>query len=220
MSEENYELDKWGGHAERPSADGNYTSIPMLGCGTCPAAFFNMPARKAHIETMHPTENSGPSPDMIHMARVSPEWGKALGISPEEANAPQNVHEFEAQERIKDVVKNQNENAHKLDVHPVMRPMQEAMSHVRMMEAAALANEPEQYHHAIREHAAMAHEHLLQYGHATAGNGSVLRPEQHTRQAHDHMDELASYTNNWEHHEGENSEHIANVIEAAYPHED
>jgi hypothetical protein len=220
MSEENYEFDEYGGHKsiEKTDADGKKSyGIPMLGCGTCPASFFKMDARKAHIETMHPTENSGPSEDMIRMARVNPQVGEALGISQEEARAPINVEEFQQHQRISDVVAHQSANTDRVNNHPIMRPFEETMSHVRMMEAAALSNSSQQYHEDIRDHTRMVHEHLLQYAHAAAGNGSVLKPNQHLNTAHDHMDELADYTGNYDYHDGENSEHIAKIVDAAYP---
>jgi hypothetical protein len=90
--EQEYEYDEWGGHKKYRKPGANYESMPVLGCGTCKAAFFTMNARAAHIETLHPGKSSAPTGEMLHFAnlisRGDPErMKKILGMSDDHESA-------------------------------------------------------------------------------------------------------------------------------------
>jgi hypothetical protein len=186
MANEDFEMDEWGGEKPKPGY------INMLGCASpgCKATFSKANRRTAHIEMMHPGENSGPSPDMIQLARIRPEMAKSLGMTEEEAFAPQNIHEFNQQQRDLDTAATQRDNEHVLRSHPIFRPLSAALSHVASLQASALATAPRERHDRIREQGSLAHEHLLQFGYAQAIGRSVHDEYSHFEAAGDHLDNL------------------------------
>jgi hypothetical protein len=192
MAEE-YEYDQYGGHADIKNENGSI-SVPMLGCHKCPAAFYTPQARTAHIATLHPGENSGPSPDMIALARVRPELAESLGMTKEEAFAPQNVHEFNQQQKALKIGAEQASRQGELQRHPVYRPLTEALSSVSGLKAAALATAPKELHDDIRETADIAHQHLLQFGYHHAIGKSISDSHTHVFGAEQAMHRLVGYT--------------------------
>lgn len=191
---ENFEMDEWGGEKAKPGFMNGF------GCVSpgCKATFTRADRRKAHIEMMHPHENSGPSPDMVQMARIRPELAEAMGMTQEEVHAPQNVHELEWQQerqaRIEHVSRKQAEGENELKVHPVYRPLVAALSHISTLRARALATEPEYRHEAVRQTADLAHVHLTQFAHGVSHGSSVDDPMHHLDEGIGHMHQLVAMT--------------------------
>lgn len=190
-----YEYDEYGGHKPVTNPVTGNRSVPILGCSdyNCPARFYTAPARKAHIEVMHPGQNSGPTEEMIRLGRMHPDIAKNLGISEDELRAPINVHEFNERQQLADTVEEQRNSSDKLQNHPIFGPIVQALSHGRNLEANALnksslADSPE-----IRRHYQSAHEHLLQFGYGHAIGKSLLDPVRHLQEADYHLAELSDH---------------------------
>jgi hypothetical protein len=191
---ENFEMDEWGGEKAKPGFMNGF------GCVSpgCKATFTRADRRKAHIEMLHPHENSGPSSDMVQMARIRPELAEAMGMTQEEVHAPQNVRELEWQQnrqaRIEEVSRKQDENENELKIHPVYRPLVAALSHISTLRARALATEPEYRHDNVREVSDLAHVHLTQFAHGVSHGASVDDPMHHLEEGMSHMHHLNRMT--------------------------
>jgi hypothetical protein len=168
----------------------------MFACASpgCQAKFYSATSRTGHIKTFHPGEHSGPSPDTIALARIRPELAEHLGMSKEEVFAPQNVREFEEQQKHRDLAASQARNEQVLRNHPAFPAISEAIGHVHALEASALATSPANFHGDIKETADRAHQHLLQFGYGHATGESLRDPYKHLTEAHSDMHQLVDYT--------------------------
>jgi hypothetical protein len=203
-TDKEYEFDEFGGHKERK--EGNKTYLRMFGCaGGCPASFYTNEARVAHIQTMHPGTYSGPTPDMIQLARIHPDLAESFGIDRDQIHQPMNVREFEEQNRISDVLAHQNKNYNKITSHPSWRHFQDLMSNVRMLHAAGMANSSREYtKDRLDEHMDEIKTHGEQFVAGVATDKSVHSPEWHLRQVDNSLDDMLNYVpdEQYKHHDG------------------
>jgi hypothetical protein len=204
-TDKEYEFDEFGGHKPIDKGNGR-TSMPMFACaGGCPARFFTNDARVAHIKTMHPTANSGPTEEMIQLARIRPELAESFGIDKDQLHQPMNVREFEEQNRISDVLAHQNKHYDKITSHPSWRHFQVLMSDVRMLHAAGMANSSREYtKNRLDEHMDEINTHGTQFVAGVAMGKSVHSPEWHLRQMDDSLDSMLDYVpeEQYKHHDG------------------
>lgn len=194
---ENYEFDEWGGHKRIPLPNGG-ERVPMFGCaGGCPARFFTNDARMAHIQTMHPGVHSGPTEDMIQLARIRPELAESFGIRQEDLYKPSNMRELMEEDRIKKVLDRQSTSGG-YSHHPVYGPIVAAKSHARMLEAKALGVVNERGAQEVRDMTHRIHAHLDQAGHGYATGISIDDPDEHLMKSHRLMGELSDMTDDSE----------------------
>lgn len=188
-----YEFDEFGGHKERK--EGGTTYLRGFGCaGGCPAMFYTNEARVAHIKTMHPGVSSGPTPDMIHLARIRPELAKSFGIDHDQLWAPMNVQEFQEEERMKDVMHFHEKNRDKITSHPAWRHFQDLMSNVRMLHAAGMANSSsERTKNNLDEEMDHIRNHGEQFVAGIATGKSVYGPDRHMQIVDDSLDTMLNY---------------------------
>jgi hypothetical protein len=209
---ENYEYDEWGGHKPQVDENGN-GEYPGLGCISpgCKAGFFTPQARTAHIATMHPTENSGPSPEMIFLARIRPEIAPKMGMTPEEAQAPMNVHEMEEEARANKVMSEQNMQMGEIHSHPLHQMSMDMLSDVRMAGAEARQNTQRvTQDQEIKDDEDAVNHHVRQFVAGFAINKSIYAPHTHMQNAEYHISQILRHLPNdrFDDHENRIYHHI------------
>ena len=227
MAEQQYEHDEWGGHKEikgsRINEDGikvNFTKLRMFGCaGGCPASFYTNDARVAHIKAMHPGVHSGPTEDMIQLARIQPDLAESFGIDRDQLYEPMNVEEFKEQDRIQGIMNFHEKNAHKISSHPAWVHYQGLMSSARMLEATQRANATRDWEFEnLDTSMERIHAHAHQFVAGLATGQSVRDPRTH---AHELSDELDNVLNGlpkeqYQYHDREITKHFNKMFDAGF----
>lgn len=217
MSEENYEFDENGGHKpiRRVDENGKITArIPMLGCGTCEAAFYNAPAREKHLREKHPFKNYGAHPEAIMMARMRPELAEGLGLwGPDsgggghlegwsETYAPMNVKEFMEQQKQADAYHEIEDRKGEIESHPVHRYVNEGLSQISLIHAIARQNaKTDSETQDLDQSREAAEFHLKNLGAYHSIGVSMNGDMKHASELDYHVDNMLNYHENEDHAE-------------------